>query len=95
MDETDAVQAQPAASRPYLHPVIHWLNDVSDTTSGSPYHGWQSSVSGLLRPTWQLHPIAANLYSAIFAGDLSEEGSLRSLAMAGYLIQVCILSMIE
>ena len=86
VDESDEVHAGDA--RPHAHPVLHWLNDVSDTSSGSPYSGWKSSLTGLLRPSWQLHPIAANLYSAVLAGDLSTEGALRSVATAGFLVQV-------
>lgn len=84
VDETDAVQATKA--RPHAHPLLHWLNDVSDSTSASsPYRGWSSSLNGLLRPSWQLHPIALNLYSAVLVGDLSTEAALKSIATAGFL----------
>ena len=86
VDESDAVRAQ---GRPHPHPLLHWFNDVSDSsTPGSPYHGWQSSLSGLLRPSWQLHPVAQNLYSVMLVGDLSAEACLRSVATAGFLVQV-------
>jgi hypothetical protein len=86
VDDADAVLS---SARPHPHPVVHWLNDVSDTSSPeSPYRGMPASLNGLLRPSWQLHPIALNLYSVILIGDLSTLSSLRGLATAGFISQV-------
>ena len=53
-----------------------WLVDVEKDAA---FAKWPSDLRGLLQPTWQLHQLRRNLYSALLVMPLAQQASLRAL----------------
>eukprot|EP01138_Halocafeteria_seosinensis_P009121 gb/GECG01009322.1/.p1 GENE.gb/GECG01009322.1/~~gb/GECG01009322.1/.p1 ORF type:complete len:1822 (+),score=218.11 gb/GECG01009322.1/:1-5466(+) len=64
--------------------VISFLNNVE---KDARYRAWPTSINGLTKPTFQLHAIRRNIYTAVFVMDLSRPASMQALASAFQLVQ--------
>ncbi len=79
VEPRDAHVGGPDAPFPLNHSILTFLNDVE---TDPVFASWPSELRSLLTPSWQLHQIRRNLYTAILVLDLSASGGFRALQTA-------------
>jgi hypothetical protein len=67
-------------------PIVQWYQDVEENPM---FTRWPTSLTTLLQPSWQLHAIRRNIYTALFVlPDLSSPTVLRTIGTLSYLTQM-------